>query len=179
MTFFLTIYRMLMLLTNLLRKFGQFSKIVKEPLFDITRDRMSSHVENYILHNLNRFNEIAEKRPMYNEISERKAKGKYEGAFVFEPSPGLYENLVMFDFTSMYASVIVSYNLSKATFDGKDFLKEQGFFPIMLNEVIEKRKKHKKEFAKNPSGMLRARSNAYKLLANAAFVVRLRQRRHD
>ena len=89
----------------------EFSLIIKEPLFDVTRDRMSSHVENYILHNLDRFNEIVEKRPTYNEISERKAKGKYEGAFVFEPVPGLYENLVMFDFTSMHASIIVSFNI--------------------------------------------------------------------
>ena len=148
----------------------EFSKIVKEPLFDVTRDRMSMHVENYLLHNLDRFNEIAEKRPMHNEINERKAQGKYEGAFVFEPVPGLYENLVMFDFTSMYASVIVTYNLSKSTFiDGEKFKKEKGFFSIMLGEVIEKRKLHKKEYAKNPTGMLKARSNAYKLLANAAY----------
>lgn len=147
----------------------EFSKIVKEPLFDVTRDRMSTHVENYILHNLDRFNEIAEKRPMGNEVGERKATGKYEGAFVYEPVPGLYENLVMFDFTSMYASVIVSYNLSKSTFDGEDFRKKLGFFPTMIGEIIEKRKKHKKEFSRNPSGMLKARSNAYKLLANAAY----------
>ena len=148
----------------------EFSHIVKEPLFDVTRDRMATHVENYILHNLDEFGEIAEKRPGYNEIAERKAMGKYEGAFVFEPKPGLYKNLVMFDFTSMYASVIVSYNLSKSTFIGDEkFSKKQGFFPIMLNEIIEKRKKEKKEFAKNPSGLLRARSNAYKLLANSAY----------
>ncbi|MBT3398177.1 hypothetical protein HOA55_03965 [archaeon] len=160
----------------------EFSKIVKEPLFDITRDRMSTHVENYMLHNLDRFEEIAEKRPMNNEVGKRRAKGKYEGAFVFQPTPGLYENLVMFDFTSMYASVIVSYNLSLSTLKDKEkvfagkikeenakFSKKQGFFPIMLNEIIEKRKEHKKEFAKNPSGMQRARSNAYKLLANASY----------
>jgi len=147
----------------------EFCKIVKEPLFDVTRDRMSAHVENYLIHNLDRFGEITEKRPLHNEIGERKAQGKYEGAFVFEPVPGLYENLVMFDFTSMYASVIVTYNLSKATFDGKDFLKAPGFFPTMLEEVIETRKKYKKEYAANPSGMLKARSNAYKLLANAAY----------
>jgi len=148
----------------------EFCKIVKEPLFDVTRDRMSSHVENYLIHNLDRFGEIAEKRPLHNEIGERKAKGKYEGAFVFEPSPGLYEDLVMFDFTSMYASVIVTYNLSKATFiEGEKFEKEKGFFPEMLEEVIEKRKKHKKSYAEEPSGMLKARSNAYKLLANAAY----------
>jgi DNA polymerase I/DNA polymerase-2 len=147
----------------------EFSKIVKEPLFDVTRDRMSSHVENYIIHNLDRFEEIAEKRPMNDEIVERQSKGKYEGAFVFEPKPGLYEELVFFDFTSMYASVIVTYNLSKSTFNGKDFEKEPGFFPVMLQEIIEKRKKYKKELAKNPSGIMRARSNAYKLLANAAY----------
>jgi len=148
----------------------EFSHIVKEPLFDVTRDRMATHVENYILHNLDEFNEIAEKRPGYDEIARRKAMGKYEGAFVFEPKPGLYKNLVMFDFTSMYASVIVSYNLSKSTFiEDEKFSKKQGFFPIMLNEIIEKRKKEKKEFAKNPSGLLRARSNAYKLLANSAY----------
>ena len=148
----------------------EFSKIVKEPLFDVTRDRMSAHVENYILHNLDEFNEIAEKRPMYGEISERKAQGKYEGAFVFEPVPGLYSDLVMFDFTSMYASVIVTYNLSKATFiGGEKFENKKGFFPEMLSEIINTRKKYKKECAANPSGMLKARSNAYKLLANAAY----------
>jgi len=76
----------------------EFTKIVKEPLFDVTRDRMATHVENHILHNLDRFGEIAEKRPGHGEIGERRAKGKFEGAFVFEPKPGLYEDLVMFDF---------------------------------------------------------------------------------
>jgi len=98
----------------------EFSYVIKEPLFDITRDTMSTHVENYILHNLDKFNEIAEKRPGYDEINNRKNMGKYEGAFVFEPTPGLYEKIVMFDFTSMYASVIVSYNLSKSTFIGEN-----------------------------------------------------------
>ncbi len=156
----------------------EFSLIVKEPLFDVTRDRMATHVENYILHNLDRFNEIVEKRPMHNEIGERRAMGKYEGAFVFEPKPGLYENLVMFDFTSMYASVIVSYNLSKASLiephkKGNDliveFEKKKSFFPEMLEDIIKRRKKYKKELAQNPSGILKARSNAYKLLANAAY----------
>lgn len=148
----------------------EFCRIVKEPLFDVSRDRMATHVENYILHNLDRFNEIAEKRPGYDEIGDRKDMGKYEGAFVFEPVPGLYEDLVMFDFTSMYASVIVTYNLSKSSFlGGGKFSKDLSFFPVMLNEIIEKRKEHKKEFARNKSGILRARSNAYKLLANSAY----------
>ena len=72
---------------------------------------------------------------------------KYEGAFVFQPIPGLYENICFFDFTSMYASIIVSFNLSRSTLllkktknsteadiSGKKvyFSKEQGFFPSIL-----------------------------------------------
>ncbi len=167
----------------------EFSLIIKEPLFDVTRDRMSSHVENYLLHNLDRFNEIVEKRPTYNEINERKARGKYEGAFVFEPVPGLYENLVMFDFTSMHASIIVSFNISKSTLlkkkeknyyespkfelDGDKrkfhFTKNEGFSPTLLKEIVDKRKKYKQEYNENKNPITKARSNAYKLLANASY----------
>jgi len=167
----------------------EFTSIIKEPLFNISRNRMASHVENFIIHNLDRFDEIAEKRPGPQEIGRRRSLGAFQGAFVFEPTPGLYKDMAVFDFTSMHASIIVSFNLSKSTllnekkknstespefiFDGKRtkfyFKKERGFFPILLEEVVEKRKQHKKEYAKNKSGYLRARSNAYKLLANASY----------
>lgn len=162
----------------------ELSKIIQEPLFNITRDSMSQHVENYILHNLDKYNEVAEKRPLHNEIRKRRDMGKYEGAFVFEPTPGLYENPVFFDFTSMYTSVAVSYNLSRSTkLDKKEknsievelknekayFTKEQGFFPEMLREIFEKRKKFKAEYKKNPDPILKIRSNAFKLIANAAY----------
>ncbi len=166
-----------------------FTKVIKEPLFNITRNRMSSHVENYIIHNLDRFNEIAEKRPLNDEISQRRSLGKYEGAFVLQPKPGFYEDLAVFDFTSMHASIIVSFNLSKSTllkekegnayetpefeYGGRKsvfyFTKETGFFPKLLGEVVELRKKYKKEYNKNQSNLLKARSNAYKLLANASY----------
>ncbi|MFZ5955751.1 MAG: DNA polymerase domain-containing protein [Nanoarchaeota archaeon] len=167
----------------------EFTKIMKEPLFDVSRDSMSSHVENYILHNLSRFNEIAEKRPLHDEIILRRGREKYEGAFVFQPKPGLYENIVIFDFTSMHASIIVSFNISKSTFlekkqkdsyespeldfNGKKikfyFSKKSGFFPELLSEIVDKRKQFKKELKKNPNPILKARSNAYKLLANASY----------
>ena len=168
---------------------SQFCKVIKEPLFDVTRDRMSAHVENHIIHNLDRFDEIAEKRPGYEELNERKLKTKFEGALVREPVPGFYENIVMFDFTSMHASIIVSFNISKATLrfeKSKDvyespefeldkkpvhvfFEKKEGFFSTLLSEVVDKRKKYKKEYTKNKNPLTKARSNAYKLLANATF----------
>ncbi len=165
---------------------SEFSRIIREPVFDITRDGMSQLVENYVIHHLNDFNEIAEKRPLHDEIEKRRERKKYKGAFVFQPIPGLYENLAIFDFTSYWPSIIVTYNLSNSTFLGDEkiekdalevdasgkkyyFSKKQGFFPQMLAEIIEKRKKYKQEYKKDENPITKARSNAYKLLANASY----------
>ncbi|MEM3113420.1 MAG: DNA-directed DNA polymerase [Candidatus Pacearchaeota archaeon] len=163
----------------------EFTKIMGEPLWNVSRDGMSANVDNYIIHNLYKYNEIIEKKPEHDEISKRRSLEKYEGAFVLEPVPNLYEDIVMFDFTSMYASVIVTYNLSKSTFREKKeknsfevvldkknkvyFTKEKGFFPDMLEQIINLRKEYKAAYKKNPSPILKARSNAFKLLANAAY----------
>ena len=164
----------------------EFARVMQEPVFEVSRNGMSKNVEAFILHNLERFNEIPEKRPTHDEIGERRKLGKYEGAFVFEPRPGLYEDIVVFDFTSSYGSTIVSYNLSKSTFLEKPekdsysiealgkkvhFSKKLGFFPEMLKEIIILRKKYKHELkAKGEDeAIIRARSNAFKLLANAAY----------
>ena len=162
----------------------EFTRIIQEPLFDISRDGMSAHVENYIVHNAENYNEIIEKRPLSNEIGERIQREKYEGAFVFQPKPGLYENICFFDFTSYWPSIIVSFNLSRSTLlekkeknsleveiSGKKvyFTKKPGFFPLMLKTIIEKRKQYKQEYNKDPNPITKARSNAFKLLANASY----------
>jgi DNA polymerase I/DNA polymerase-2 len=162
----------------------EFTRIMQEPVFDVSRNGMSTNVEDYILHNLKKFDEIPEKRPTYDEINERRKREKYKGAFVLEPKAGLYENLSAFDFTSSYGSIIVTYNLSKSTLLEKPekecysieigkkkvyFSKTPGFFPQMLKEIIEKRRKYKEELKKKPDVIKKARSNAFKLLANASY----------
>ena len=162
----------------------QFTTIMQEPVFTVSRNGMSSNVEDYIIHNLKKFNEIPGKRPGYDEIGDRRHREKYEGAFVFEPVPGLYENIAIFDFTSNYGTTIVTYNLSKSTFlkektkdsynieiEGREvfFSKKPGFFPEMLREIIEKRKQYKQELKTKPDAIKQARSNAFKLLTNAAY----------
>ena len=49
------------------------------------------------------------------------------------------------------------------------FSKTPGFFPEMLKDIIEKRKQFKKELKENPDAVKKARSNAFKLLANASY----------
>jgi len=163
----------------------EFSKVIQEPIFEVSRNGLSKQVESYILHNLKDFNEIPEKRPTYDEIRERRERPHSEGAFVFEPKPGLYKKIAMFDFTSMHTSIIVSFNLSKATllekkqkdayespeinYKGKltkfYFEKKPGFFPTLVKEIFEKRKQFKTEYKKNPNIITQARSNAFKLLS--------------
>ncbi len=172
------------LLEKILPDIIEFTRIVQEPLFNVSRDTMATNVENYIIHHIEKYNEIIEKRPYSKEIGKRRAEEKYEGAFVFQPIPGLYEDIAFFDFTSMYGSVIVTHNLSLSTYSedkipnsievelGKQkayFTKEKGFFPQMLNEFIKKRKQYKKEYAEKKDNLSKARSNSFKLLSNAAY----------
>lgn len=161
----------------------EITKITKEPLFNVSRSTMAGNFEDYVLHNLERFNEIPEKKPYNPEIVERRNRAKYQGAFVFQPIPGLYKDIAFFDFSSMYGSIIVTYNLSKSTHtDNKKnshigelqdekvyFSKEPGFIPELLKEIIMKRRKYKEEYNKNPDPILKARSDAFKLIANAAY----------
>ncbi len=161
----------------------EITKITKEPLFNVSRSTMAGNFEDYVIHSLEKFNEIPEKKPYNPEISDRRGREKYEGAFVFQPQPGLYENIGFLDFSSMYGSVIVTYNLSKSTlsydkknsYEGKYgdekayFTKKQGFIPELLKEIIIKRRKFKDDYNKNPNPLLKARSNAFKLIANAAY----------
>ncbi len=163
----------------------EFTRTIQEPIFDVSRYGLSKQVESYILHRLEKFNEIPEKRPLHEEISKRRTRTPSEGAFVYEPIPGLYKDIVIFDFTSMHTSIIVSFNISKATllkkkqknsyespeieFNGKKtkfyFSKKQGFIATIANEIFEERRKFKKEYKKNPNPITKARSNAFKLLS--------------
>jgi len=162
----------------------EFSRVINEPIFEISRNGMSKNVESYVIHHLKKYDEIPERKPEHHELAQRMEREKYEGAFVFEPTAGLYEDIAMFDFTSYWPSIIVTFNLSKSTLlekkekdateiEIKDkkiyFSKKIGFFPDMLKELIEKRKEYKKELQKNPDAVKRARSNAFKLLANASY----------
>ncbi len=169
----------------------ELCKIVQEPLFDICRDGYSQIVENYILHNLRNFNEIAMNKPNHHDINERRLRSKYEGALVKEPVPGLYENVAFFDFTSLYPSMITSFNISPATLqkekvDGGEsyktpefelngkkvsfcFSKEKSFIPTLVHEIILKRKEIKQQLKENFSPVLSARSYALKTIMNATY----------
>ncbi len=167
---------------------SELTKFIGEPLFNVSRASYSQLVENYILHNLKEFNEIAQNRPTHDKIAERKKRPKYEGAFVFQPEAGLYENVAVFDFRSLYPSIITSFNLSPSSLQEDKinayetpeiqsgekkqkfcFKKEKSIIPILLQRLLEERKKIKQQKKKEKTAILEARDYNLKTLSNATY----------
>ena len=80
------------------------------------------------------------------------------GGLVLNPDPGIYKNVYEIDFTSMYPSIIIKYNLSP---DG------MGYLPRFLNDIFEKRIFYKK--IKNRSYIFYQRDVALKWLLLTSF----------
>jgi len=168
---------------------SELTKTVSEPLFDVSRSSYSTLVEDNIIHHLKRFNEVAETRPIREDIESRRMRPRYTGAFVKEPEAGIYDDVAVFDFRSFYPNVIVSFNISAPTitekhergdyetpefeFEGEKrkfyFQKEKGFIPRILNELLDKRKEVKARLKKERSPVLEAEDYALKTLLNASY----------
>jgi len=58
------------------------------------------------------------------------------GGMMFQPSPGIYENVDELDFTSMYPAIIVQFNLSPETIEHPD---RPGFLPAALAPLLDLR----------------------------------------
>jgi DNA polymerase I len=58
------------------------------------------------------------------------------GGMMFQPVPGIFENVEEIDFTSLYPSIIVNSNLSPETIEHPE---RAGFLPAVLNPLLELR----------------------------------------
>jgi len=126
-----------------------------------------------------------------NEVSH------YSGAFVFDPVPSLYDNIIPFDFSSLYPTTIIAYNIDYTTFVTHDkipdekchiiewtedekhyrfrFIKEpKGILPTLLEDLLNQRKKTKYQMKTIEKGsllytVLDKRQLAYKISANSMY----------
>lgn len=99
----------------------------------------------------------------------------YTGAYVYEPTPGVYKNIIALDFASLYPSTIRQFNISPDTYKGmaspnyvknKDEIKtisgaiyernRDGFIPKILTDFYSQRKifKHEMQIAEKEKGEL-------------------------
>lgn len=75
-------------------------------------------------------------------------KAADRGGMMFQPVPGLYEEVAEIDFTSLYPSIIVAYNLSPETLNHPD---RKGFLPAVLAPLLDLRKESKARKASDPA----------------------------
>ena len=92
-----------------------------------------------------------------------KDKKEYEGAFVFQPIPGIYRNVYCLDYASLYPTTMRQFNISPDTllFKDKNYVPKEneikctngcvytsdfeGFIPKILSDFFAKRKEYKKK----------------------------------
>ena len=170
---------------RILPNIEEMVKIIGLPVYDINRMASSQLVEWYIIKQTKDFNEISPNKPHYEEIRERR-EHRYKGAFVFEPKPGLYRDIVVFDFRSLYPTIITSHNIGPSTLNcgcckvDEKFVpieekkiwfcsKKKGFLPAILEDLITRRMRIKEMMKEKKDVMLEARSQSLKLLANAFY----------
>lgn len=155
-------------------------KLVGLTMFDINRMGFSQLVEWFLIKKAQEFKQLIPNKPGYQEAAQR-MKASYEGAYVYEPNPGLYDNIAVFDFRSLYPTIISAHNIGPDTLNckccrekipGMDYVfckKKKGFMPAVIDEIITTRIKVKEILKKEKCTMLDARQNSLKLLANSFY----------
>lgn len=158
------------------------TKLIGQPMFDVSRMTYGQCVEWYLIKNAAENEEFIPNKPLSTDFGERNNK-TYVGAYVHEPKPGIYEKVVVFDFRSLYPSIIVSYNIGPDTIKCKCCKtkeeewfcsKKKGFIPKVLEDLISRRARIKemlKTVGKNDKdyAILSSRSYALKTVANAMY----------
>ena len=89
----------------------ELSRIVGQPFVDVTRMATGQQAEWYLVRKAYEVDEVVPNKPNMT-MKNIKERGSNSGGYVKEPEIGLHENLVQFDFKSLYPTLIISKNIS-------------------------------------------------------------------
>jgi len=166
----------------------EITRIVGQPLFDISRMATGQQVEWFLIREAFEYGELVPNKPSPSELQRRRTQ-KVVGGYVKEPEKGLHENIVQFDFRSLYPSIIISKNISPDTLTedpeedcyvapetGYKFRKKpRGFIPSIIGRILDERMKIKNRMkaAEDPmeKRILDVQQEALKRLANTMYGV--------
>jgi len=87
----------------------ELARLVGQPLFDLARMATGQQAEWYLVRKAYEYNELVPNKPLGNMAKRSESA---VGGYVKEPEKGLHNNLVQFDFRSLYPSIIISKNIS-------------------------------------------------------------------
>jgi DNA polymerase elongation subunit (family B) len=170
------------LVNRLLPNIIELTKMIGLPISDVSRMSYSQLVEWYLIRQAQSFDELVPNRPGHSEIEQRRMH-TYEGAFVYEPTPGLYRDIAVFDFRSLYPSIISAHNISPDMLDCDCCIdsekvpgsshwfcsKRKGFISTVIEDVINRRLRVKEIMKTTKDTMLEARQQALKTVANSIY----------
>jgi len=158
--------------------------------FDCSRYSYSQLVETFFMRHAVTENVLIPNRPKTDEIERRRETPIYKGAIVIEPRKGIHSDILVFDFRSLYPSIIVTHNISPETLDCRHkkcleknrvpesnscfCTEKRGFIPKHLEFLIETRKKIKEKMKRLKEGteewkQVDNEQYALKIIANATY----------
>jgi DNA polymerase elongation subunit (family B) len=163
----------------------EMNKIVGMTAPDLARSGFSQLVETYIMREAFKANELAPDVP-HNEDYAARHQDRLIGGYVHEPQPGIYKDVTIFDFRSLYPTIIASHNIDLGTMNKKGCKKKilppwekgekdyfcqdtPGFIPRLIREIIMRRQKVKEAMKKQSTPVLEATSQSLKLMANSFY----------
>ena len=172
----------------------ELTRIVGQPFVDVTRMATGQQAEWYLVRKAYEANEVVPNKPNMT-MKNIKERGSNSGGYVKEPEIGLHENLVQFDFKSLYPTLIISKNISpdvlvndnvsynskfedfETGYDEIDNLKEEELSSEMDNdEEYFISPEHYFKFKKEPQGFI---PSALEDILNERFAVKNRMKATD
>ena len=161
----------------------ELSKMIGYPLDELAKMGRGKQVEAFLIAEAFKRNELVPPKGGSGET--------FEGGFVLLPEQGLHEDVVALDFSSMYPTIMISFNISPDTFvnadkNGKEdvhvapevgyaFKKSpDGFFKRLMSNLIDRRrllkidmKQHKK--SSDEYQLLDIQQQSVKILTNSFY----------
>ncbi len=155
-----------------------FARMIRQPLDEVSKMGRGRQVESFLSAEAFKTGDLV---PSKGGVGET-----YVGGFVLEPKKGLHENVVCLDFSAMYPSIMISFNISPDTVVkggnyyeapevGHRFRKEpDGFFKKILKDLVARRSELKSaldglERGSSEYQLIDIRQQAIKILTNAFY----------
>ena len=167
----------------------ELTRIIGQPLFDVSRMATGQQAEWFLVKQAY-FDEEVVPNKQGSNFTDRANAEDNEGGYVKEPETGLHENLVQFDFRSLYPSIIISKNISPDVMELGDVENEEdynispehgikfkkspkGFIPSVIDKILQERFRIKREMKASDDDTERkaldVQQQAIKRLANTMY----------
>ncbi|KAI5170596.1 DNA polymerase alpha subunit A [Nematocida sp. LUAm3] len=150
------------------------SSVTGAPINTVYQGSKADRVEYLLLHKMQEKQYLLPKKMQQS----KKTKDTYAGGYVFLENTGIFdkEYVALFDFNSLYPSIIQEYNVCFSTANELSMHKipeyQNMILPETVRELVEKRKEIKnkiKESSKNEAILLEIEQKAVKLVANCIY----------